>query len=397
VTRREHAAPHVRARQTAALVLGAGWGLLAGLPLTRDLFRPGPELWTGHTAQAVKSAYAEWKAAHPELTAEHFIFAAYEGALHRTVHRPPLRGSSEHGQLVLDLDRPPERERVYWSQVVEHLQVRLSWPLAHPRSHSALRYRPLLLRRTPSATQEAFWAATLQRFRVGGVVTTNYDVSTEQTLGVAAGARPGSPGFRYAGLNVACHPVTSPFGRDRAANPQPRGAVELAKLHGSLNWSLHDGRVAIYPDLRPAFRNRGDAAIIPPLPEKAIPRWLWPVWRRATDLLANVDVWLIVGYSLPQYDFEVHRLFEQAAQGRVRRILIFDPNSEELVHHFQNIASDAVVEARPGLPAGSDQLIVGRHRNRVSRLPGDFDLDTGAQPRSRGIGLGSYERTPVLA
>jgi len=360
----------------------------------RDLFRAGAERWIGYTGQAVQSAYAEWQVLHPDLTAEHFILAAYAGGLYRTVHRPRLGGPGVHGQLVLDLDRPPERVQVYWSEVIEYLQVRLSWPLAPQHSLSALRYRPLLLRCTPSAIQESFWACALTRYRVRGVVTTNYDVSAEQTFGVTAGARPGSPGFRYAGLHVACHPVTSPFGRDRAANPQPRGTVELAKLHGSLNWSVHDGRVEIYPDLRPAFRNRGDAAIIPPLPEKSTPCWLRPVWRRATDLLGEVDTWLVVGYSLPPYDFEVHRLFEQAACGRVRRILIFDPYSEQLVSRFQEVAPHAVVEARPGLPAGYDQLTVGHRRKRVPRPSGDFfNLDASTQDAAPG----SDKRTPMLA
>ena len=45
-----------------------------------------------------------------------------------------------------------------------------------------------------------------------------------------------------------------------------RGVV----LHGSLNWSRAGEGLELFQDLRPAFRGGGDAAIIPPVPEKEI-------------------------------------------------------------------------------------------------------------------------------
>jgi hypothetical protein len=52
------------------------------------------------------------------------------------------------------------------------------------------------------------------------------------------------------------------------------GSVPIYKLHGSLNWSLEGKVLVLYQDMRAAYRARGNAAIIPPTPEKPVPSWL---------------------------------------------------------------------------------------------------------------------------
>jgi hypothetical protein len=59
------------------------------------------------------------------------------------------------------------------------------------------------------------------------------------------------------------------------------GTIPVYKLHGSLNWSLTGQTVVAYQDMRPAFRHGGDAAIIPPIPEKLVPAWLKAIWSEA--------------------------------------------------------------------------------------------------------------------
>ncbi len=53
----------------------------------------------------------------------------------------------------------------------------------------------------------------------------------------------------------------------------------------------------MYQDVRPAYRSGGNAAIIPPIPEKPVPSWLENVWREAEVALRNCDTWVICGYS----------------------------------------------------------------------------------------------------
>lgn len=66
------------------------------------------------------------------------------------------------------------------------------------------------------------------------------------------------------------------------------GHIPLAKLHGSLNWTIKDDNSAsIYQDTRATARNGGTAAIVPPIPEKEPPAWLTPIWAAAEKILAR--------------------------------------------------------------------------------------------------------------
>jgi hypothetical protein len=69
------------------------------------------------------------------------------------------------------------------------------------------------------------------------------------------------------------------------------GSVPIFKLHGSLNWSLEGGKVIMYQDARAAFRKGGNAAIVPPVPEKSIPLWLKEVWEESNVALNNWDLY----------------------------------------------------------------------------------------------------------
>jgi len=91
------------------------------------------------------------------------------------------------------------------------------------------------------------------------------------------------------------------------------GAIPVYKLHGSLNWSRAGDGLELFQDRRPAFRGGGDAAIIPPVPEKEIPAWLRPVWSGAEEELARAEAWTVCGYSLPSYDVAITELLRRAA------------------------------------------------------------------------------------
>lgn len=134
-------------------------------------------------------------------------------------------------------------------------------------------------------------------------------------------------------------------------DPTPAGVIPLAKLHGSLNWSLSAEGVDVFADVRPAFRDYVGAAIVPPLPEKHVPGWLWSVWDRAAQELHEADEWVVVGYSLPPYDREIKAML-QASASRVASIRIYDPFAADLVDRWRAIAPDASIEIFPGLEPG---------------------------------------------
>jgi hypothetical protein len=162
--------------------------------------------------------------------------------------------------------------------------------------------------------------------------------------------------------------------------------IPLAKLHGSLNWSLTD-RVEVYPDLRAAFRNGGDAAIIPPLPEKPVPEWLEPVWEKANTELAAANEWVVVGYSLPPYDYEINDLLARSAR-KVRRIRIYDPYADSIASRWSDVAPSAHVTTHPGLspiiPASTAaHLTRDETERRRQRALSDPRAHQGTHPANR--------------
>jgi hypothetical protein len=358
--------------ETAALILGAGWSYVAGLPLAGGLFDDPPrELlsWARLFAGFVPEAYRQWRVDNPEASAEQFIGRVYSGSV-------PLRlndglfpyHSSAHMQL--QLPEPPGRyEKVWrldWRDMAEYLQLRLAWPDEELRWGPDIRYRPLVLRPSRCFPQIAAIDDCLKRYELVGVVTTNYDVLTERVLDVKSSRL--SPGFNYGRLEGAYRPPNTPFARERQAYEKPTGKVRLAKLHGSLNWSLESGSLNIYCDLRAAFRGGGTAAIVPPLPEKYVPDYLAPVWQDAFETLSEAETWIVIGYSLPHYDRMVRDLFGAAYRGQ--RIEIQDPNAKSVAESFLEVAPGASFDLQEGLQMADPEPVKRRRVQRRRKLGG---------------------------
>lgn len=365
------------------LIVGAGWSSAAGLPLASQLFERSEDLpFPDSSDGSVIDAYDQWHREYPEGSAEQFIAHAYEGRA-RLMLEPICKrpGPLASGQLELDLALKDEQWIeccLSWPRVAAYLQRRLAAPAARTRSYKHIPTRPALLRRTPSPEQAVFWDALLDRTTVRAILTTNYDLTVEQTVGFKPDLIPGSPGFHYAGIEARVHRVNSPFGRDRAVDPTPTGFVPLAKLHGSLNWSLGGTGMDVFADVRPAFRGEGFAAIVPPLPEKHVPSWLVPVWDRAAMELSEADEWVVVGYSMPPYDREIKTMLEMSGR-RVRRIRIYDPCAAAIADRWRSVVPNASVDLFEGLEPGfyarggaSGRLPrdeIERRRSRASQDP----------------------------
>ena len=101
----------------------------------------------------------------------------------------------------------------------------------------------------------------------------------------------------------------------------------------------------------------GDAAIIPPVPEKEIPEWLQPVWNSAEEELARAANWIVCGYSLPLYDVAITELLRRAAAaGNLKRILVLDPHASAICRRYSTITQNVQVMALEGVPEGIDTL-----------------------------------------
>jgi hypothetical protein len=126
----------------------------------------------------------------------------------------------------------------------------------------------------------------------------------------------------------------------------------LLKLHGSVSWAREGNELIRYADCRPAIR--GDAAIIAPAKEKQVPDYLQPTWSIAADVLRDSATWLIVGYSLPEYDVQVRELLSNAAQ-YAPMIHVFDP-SRVAAHRLEALFPDLSIQRHPGFPHGLGDL-----------------------------------------
>ena len=231
--------------------------------------------------------------------------------------------------------------------------------LATPRGFDAgpinPRYGIRITRPSQCDMHIAFWEGVVETFGEIAVVTTNYDLLIERGLRHRPMKRAFGPGCYYGGLGrpQILKGTALPFTvRDQQREVELTGSVPVYKLHGSLNWSRGRYGLELYQDMRPAFRYGGDAAIVPPIPEKKTPDWLKPVWEEAELMLSQANCWIVCGYSLPNYDIAVQEMLKRASGPKLERILILDPDSEVIRDRYKRVAPDTEIHCLAGLPYG---------------------------------------------
>ena len=321
-----------------AIVLGAGFSYVAGLPLARDLLDSDVFIFSKSAERRYKQVwdgFGEWRKANPELGPEQYLQYVYEN---------------------------PLSSGVPWNWAVELVAA----TLASPRGDDIpvirnRRYAGQLTKPFMNSTHEQFWNIIFKLTDVTAVLTFNYDVIAERGIRHREMVRKPRPGFFYGGFDrpQICIGNQTPFSVHKPERKvELTGRTPLYKLHGSLNWAMHSDGIVMYTDMRPAFRRGGEALIVPPVPEKTAPSWLRSVWADSESAIADSERWIVCGYSLPSYDYAARELFERAASNRtVRQVIILDPNSEELRMVWSDICPSAVVTTLPGIPDGSSGLL----------------------------------------
>jgi hypothetical protein len=286
-----------------AVIVGAGWSKVAGWPDTSGILDEGAHLVTPDQAarfRRVWDAYDDWKTTAPNPSGDVFMAEVERGA---------VRGMD-------------------WPSVVEVVAGTVASMGADRLSRVSPRYADSLMRPNQHPSHRAFFAEVFAAGDLAGVVSLNYDLLIEKVLRPYPMRRPPSPGFHYGGLptpQVCVGRGSLPWRGARDREPlQLSGTIPVWKPHGSLNWHRSIGDITLYPDLRAAFRGRGEAAIIPPVASEAtVPSWLAGIWAGAADLLAAADEWRVVGYSLPPADVALREMLRAAAAvGRLSRIVV---------------------------------------------------------------------------
>src|SRR5580704_11720604 len=328
--------PFMTVCSPTAVILGAGFSYVAGLPFAKDLFDCEffiPSKAAEQRFAAVLQSWRAWQSMHGEHGPEQFLTEIY---------------------------RSPKIGPVPWSWATEMVAAVLATPLRHDRGPFQTRYAGRITRPVNVPEHNRFWDVVLSHFSISGVLTTNYDLLAARGLGHHPMQRPERPGFHYRGLSrpQILKGTALPFSVVKAEREiELVGTIPVYKLHGSLNWGLRKGVLSLYQDSRPAFRHGGDAQIVPPIFEKEAPSWLADVWNEARQALASCSTWIVCGYSMPHYDRSIIQLFIDAAKnGILTEIILLDPNSQMLLERWNVIVPGTKVRALPGLPEGLTRL-----------------------------------------
>lgn len=365
-----------QARVSVALIVGAGWSAAAGYPTAGQLL--SGRILVGTSAaqrrvQAVLDAYQAWRTKSAAAAGvEQFLAEVRAGSI-------TMEGLVINDRPEPSLFDPGAGAALPWQWAVEAVCLQLSWRidsdlgsvaphavLLPKRQQYNLRYRGQVTSPSRSKAHINFLRCLLVRHHLSGVVTTNYDTLMEQVLRHRRMLRKPEPGFYYGGLPRPQALIGSnPWDRFNEPDWQPgdrsievTGEVPLCKLHGSLHWEWRGGDVTLWRDHRLPYRHGGEAAIVAPVLEKRPDPWIEPVWTAAIDVLRRADTWIVVGYSLPPYDYAVRDLLREASSSRLQRIVLHDPAAASLVPRWREVTAAEV------LPAPALGLRVGLHTPR---------------------------------
>jgi hypothetical protein len=318
--------------------LGAGFSFAAGVPLASKLFEQNwiieMSLASEKRFDVVRKHFDTWRKAHPHEHPEQYMAMVY----------------ARNAGL-----NPPR-----WEWIVEFVEAVIASAGTPPASlNRNPRYSNRINRPLRCAAHSLFWDVLLSVSSDISVITTNYDIVVERVLRHRRMQRPPSPGCFYGGLPrpQVLTGAPQPFSQrapDRVI--EMTGSIPVYKLHGSLNWTLKGRSILAYQDMRAAFRHGGDAAIIPPVPEKSVPDWLQAVWTKAEASLRTSNVWVICGYSMPEYDTEVLELLRRSGTGHPLTVFILDPQSNKLQDRWMDLLPHCKAVPLGRLPDGVEGL-----------------------------------------
>ena len=316
----------------------AGFSYVASVPLARDLFSPNYVVTLSARAERtfsdLLSLYSTWRNQNSAKHAEEFLGELYDSY---TKTGTPM-----------------------WRAAVEYIGVVIASAGTPPASFNRnSRYSNRINRPATVESHRSFWANVTGSFENVAVVTTNYDILIEQALRHRPFKRPKSPGCLYGGLPQPqiLRGAAQPFSKWAPETLiTMTGSVPVFKLHGSLSWSVNNEGITTYQDLRPAFRNGGDAAIVPPVPDKELPSWLEPIWGGAKTALEQAPVWIVCGYSVPTYDLSVRELIRTSGIHGGRTVVVSSPDAADICLRLRHLLPSSELKAIDSLPSGIEQL-----------------------------------------
>lgn len=160
------------------------------------------------------------------------------------------------------------------------------------------------------------------------IITFNYDLVIEESV---EDAHLWNPKYGYGvkkttGLDGAW--ARGWYGhRDQVMDDILESRLQLFKLHGSINWTIHKYNKSIqlkpYPyhveRYKGAPRTESTAILAPGWMKEVDEKPYASLWREARRRLTECKTIVIVGYSLPETDFFARSLFSEVVRSRLSR------------------------------------------------------------------------------
>jgi hypothetical protein len=307
-----------------SVFLGAGFSILGAVPLASQLFAEEPKVDGVTRERLVERVLCRWRKWHARTkgTPEQYL-AELEAAGGQAWH-----DAVWYVSLVIALRMGKVDSVGGRLKIIKHNLDRTSGVQPHER----------------------FWDSVFSATKDVAVITTNYDILAERGMRNAPRKRIPRPGFNYGSGNEELlgggYPSYAHIQRVSVS-----GTVPLLKLHGSVSWALGT-TLRKYHDCRPSIK--GEAAIIAPVTDKCVPQLFSAIWAQAAQALSKSERWIVVGYSFPDYDVAVNKLFASNSAHRPT-VNLFNPDPA-IASRVRLLLPQCDICAHPGLPAGLEVL-----------------------------------------
>ncbi len=200
----------------------------------------------------------------------------------------------------------------------------------------------------------AYTPGAMSNFRDSLIITFNYDLLLEDTLGrlsLNTASNPSGP----AGVDYSVE--FNRYSGERPARLDSMSCVDVLKLHGSFNWFRAKGSTRndisqiyrVEPGEPEAQLHRGDPPCFIPMShakQAFLEGTLFnTLWARAAMLLGEAEEIHLIGYGFPKTDLS-NLLFFLDYKERIRRITVREPEGSPGLQRLRSIfGSDVVLNA----------------------------------------------------
>jgi hypothetical protein len=282
------------------LFTGAGFSAHAGAPIMADFIAAAEDRLPEELLCLVRAAYYFTGYA---LQADENLETAYGAMMFRELLYGPQFRVATQQQIGGRRDYIPSTEGPTVAAVIDGLERAIAEIYGQPFLAGGGYMQHL-------DSYREFFQYLLQHFELG-VVTTNYDLVTEEAL-----------------KSLDC-PASYAIRRP----PRYGGGVPVLKLHGSVNWP--QGGFLDLTRIPSTHAAQSNACLLPPTWNKRLnaDSPFAGIWNDAVTLLQSADAILIVGHSFPKTDLHLRYFFAEGLarrvdDSRVKRVTVVDANEK---------------------------------------------------------------------